>query len=246
MLIMSFNVKRFIMFKFGRYKRVINYIKDKKPDIIGFQELTDKSLRLYKKNLNDYNIVGTVGSSKNILLREYCSIFLDKRFKIISEKTYALTHNPNIIGVKEKEDNLPRICVVCHFIDDNNRYMIINTHIDNTDGKNKKKQLDIFQSIIDDELDKDELLIITGDFNMSLNNKNIPKYIKEHKYLDPFFDYMGGSFPSKPDMRMIDHIYLKGFDCGKFVVDTTSNDCGFLSDHNPISCEVIPNKDKKL
>ena len=90
MLIMSFNVKRFIMFKFGRYKRVINYIKDKKPDIIGFQELTDKSLRLYKKNLDDYNIVGTVGSSKNILLREYCSIFLDKRFKVISEKTYAL------------------------------------------------------------------------------------------------------------------------------------------------------------
>ena len=57
---------------------------------------------------------------------------------------------------------------------------------------------------------------------------------------------MGGSFPSKPDMRMIDHIYLKGFDCGKFVVDTTSNDFGFLSDHNPISCDVTPNKDKLL
>ena len=81
---------------------------------------------------------------------------------------------------------------------------------------------------------------------MSLNNKNIPKYIKEHKYLDPFFDYMGGSFPSRPDMRMIDHIYLKGFDCAKFAVDTTSNDCGFLSDHNPISCEVTPNKDNLL
>ena len=82
MLIMSFNVKRFILFKFGRYKRVINYINEKKPDIIGFQELTDKSLRLYKKHLDKYNIVGTVGSSKNILLREYCSIFLDKKYKI--------------------------------------------------------------------------------------------------------------------------------------------------------------------
>ena len=237
MLVMSFNAKRIIFFKFGRYKRLINYIKEKKPDIIGFQELNDKALRLYTKNLSNYNVVGE-GSSKLIIFREYTSIFVDKKYDIISTRTYSLTSKREKIGYKEKEDNLPRICTICHIKDKNNKVMIVNTHIDNTDSKNKYKQLLILEDIINKELLKHEKLIVMGDFNMSLNNKKLPLFIKRNNYLDPFSDYMGGSFPSRPEMRLIDHIFLKGFKCNDSLVDIKSNDNGFISDHNPIMCNI--------
>ena len=73
---------------------------------------------------------------------------------------------------------------------------------------------------------------------MSLNNKRIPLFIKRNKFLDPFKDYLGGSFPSRPEMRMIDHIFLRGFKCIDSLVDTKSNDNGFISDHNTIICNI--------
>ncbi len=237
MLIMSFNVKRIIFFKFGRYKRVVDYLKIKRPDIIGFQELNDKSLKIYTKDLDNYNIVGK-GSSKNILFREYTSIFVDKKYDIISSKTYSLTSKIDNIGYKEKEDNLPRICVVCHIRDKKNKMLVVNTHIDNTDSNNKYKQLLILERIINDEIEKDEKLILMGDFNMSLNNKRMPLFVDRNRLLDPFNDYLGGSFPSRPDMRMIDHIFLRGFKCIDRCVDINSNDNGFMSDHNPIMCNI--------
>jgi endonuclease/exonuclease/phosphatase family metal-dependent hydrolase len=94
------------------------------------------------------------------------------------------------------------------------------------------------EDIIDKEILKHEKLIVMGDFNMSLNNKRLPLYIKRNNYLDPFSDYMGGSFPSRPEMRLIDHIFLKGFKCSDSLVDTKSNDNGFISDHNPIMCNI--------
>lgn len=237
MLVMSFNAKRIIFFKFGRYKRVIDYLKIKKPDIIGFQELNDKSLRLYTNNLSNYNVVGQ-GSSKNILFREYTSIFVDKKYEIVSSKTYSLTSKIEKIGYKEKEDNLPRIVTLCHIKDKKNKILVVNTHIDNTDSKNKYKQLLILEEIINNEIQKHEKIILMGDFNMSLNNKKIPLFIKRNKFLDPFDDYLGGSFPSRPEMRMIDHIFLRGFKCINSEVDTKSNDNGFISDHNPIMCNI--------
>ncbi len=234
---MSFNAKRIIFFKFGRYKRALNYLRDKKPDIIGFQELNDKSLKIYTKNLSNYNVVGE-GSSKNVLFREYTSIFVDKKYNIISSKTFSLTSKIDKIGYKEKEDNLPRICVLCHIRDKNKKILVVNTHIDNTDSKNKYKQLLILENIINKEIMEDEKLILMGDFNMSLNNKKIPLFIERNNFLDPFKDYLGGSFPSRPEMRMIDHIFLRGFKCIDSLVDIKSNDNGFISDHNPIMCQV--------
>ena len=97
--------------------------------------------------------------------------------------------------------------------------------------------LDIFDSIIEKYKKEDEHIIITGDFNMSLNNKEMLKYSKN--YLDPFKNYQGTTYATDPDMRAIDHIFLdKKFIYRKEKVHTDSNDFGFMSDHYPLSCEI--------
>lgn len=239
MKIMSFNTKKYMFTKFGRTRKLFKYIESINADIVGFQELNSHSLNYLITNLDDYYIVTGNKSSFIPFYGEYNSILVNKKYKIKSYKTYALYEDINKIRKKGKNDNFPRICVVCHFEYDKISYLIVNTHIDNSDSDNKIKQLKILKSIIDKELKDKEHLILLGDFNMSLDNKRFYEFIKNNKYLDPFKDEKISSFPSKPNMKMIDHILLdKNFKIKDKIIDVESNDFGYISDHYPIICEI--------
>ena len=148
----------------------------------------------------------------------------------LSDKIYRL-------GRKAKSDNFPRICTVAHIQKENIKYFVANTHIDNSNSENKRRMLSIFSSILKKYKKEDEHIIITGDFNMSLNNKGLAKFAEN--FVDPFKDYQGTTYASDPDMRAIDHIFLdKKFKYKEEEVHSDSNDFGFMSDHYPISCEI--------
>ena len=239
MKIMSFNTKKFNFIRLFRTRKLYKYIDNVKPDVVGFQELNSHSLNYLITNLDDYYIVTGLKSSLIPFYGEYNSILINKKYSIKSYNTYALCEDITKVRKKEKNDNFPRICVVCHFTYEKQKYMIINKHIDNNDSDNKIRHLKIFDSIIDKELEKGEYLIITGDFNMSLDNKRFSKYIKEKKYLDPFKSEKSGSFPSKPNMKMIDHILFNHkFKVIDKYIDNELNDFGYISDHYPIICEI--------
>ena len=239
--IMSFNLRHIIKEEFfgiwkTRYSRIVDFIKCQNPDIIGVQELTRKGKRYLKNHLKDYEIIGKRRHSI-IFTNEYNCLLIKKNIKIIWNKTFSLSDKINILGRKGKEDKFPRICTVAHIQKENIKYFVANTHIDNSNGENKRRMLYIFDSIIEKYKKEDEYLIITGDFNMSLNNKGLLKYSSNFK--DPFHNYQGTTYATDPDMRAIDHIFLdKRFVYKKEKVHTDSNDFGFMSDHYPLSCEI--------
>lgn len=241
MKVMTYNVKHVIkedilgIYK-QRYKEIVKYILDKNPDLVGLQEITRKGKRYLKRNLKEYKIVGKSRHSL-IFTNEYNCLLIKKDYKINGHKTYSLSDKINRLGRKFKESKFPRICTVAHLEKDNHKYFFINTHIDNSEKENKKRLLDIFKSIIDKYKKEEELLIITGDFNMSIKNKNIVSFSKD--YLDPFKDILTGSFPRFPELPAIDHIFLdKKFKCNYKLVDTSANDSGYKSDHYPLICEI--------
>ena len=239
--IMSFNLRHIIKEEFfgvwkNRYSRIVEFIKCQNPDIVGVQELTRKGKRYLKKNLRDYKIIGKKRHSI-IFSNEYNCLLIKKDIKITWHKTFSLSDKINKLGRKGKEDNFPRICTVAHLQKENLKYFAANTHLDNSNSENKRRMLGIFDSIIKKYKKDDEHLIITGDFNMSLNNKGLAKYADN--YLDPFKNYQGTTYASDPDMRAIDHIFLdKKFKCKNEKVHTDSNDYGFMSDHYPLTCEI--------
>lgn len=239
--IMSFNLRHIIKEEFfgiwrKRYSRIVEFIKTQNPDIIGVQELTRKGKRYLKRNLRDYKIIGKKRHSI-IFTNEYNCLLIKKDIKITWHKTFSLSDNINKLGRKSKEDNFPRICTVAHLQKENIKYYVANTHIDNSNSENKKRMLDIFDSINEKYKKQEEYIIITGDFNMSLNNKNLVKYADN--YLDPFKKYQGTTYVNDQDMRAIDHIFLdKRFKYKDENVHTDSNDFGFMSDHYPLSCEI--------
>ena len=127
--------------------------------------------------------------------------------------------------------------MVCHIRKDKNKYLVINTHIDNSDGPNKKRLINILNNIIHMEKSRDELVIIMGDFNMTLNNDDLVLFAKD--YIDPFKDYKYGSFCPNPKGKSIDHIFLdKKLSYKKDKIDINSNDENILSDHFPLMCEI--------
>lgn len=239
--VMSFNLRHIIKEELvglwkTRYKRIVDFIDSESPDIVGVQELTRKGKRYLKRNLRDYKIVGKKRYSI-IFTNEYNCILIKRDFKIKGHKTYSLSDKINILGRKSKSDNFPRICTLAHVEKENNKFLIANTHIDNSSADNKKRQLEIFDKIVKTHQKEDEYIIMTGDFNMTMNNKNLADYSKN--FVAPFRNYTIGTFPSEPDWRALDHIFLdQRLEYFDEKIYSDSNDRGFMSDHNPISCMV--------
>lgn len=239
--IMSFNLRHIIKEEFiglwkKRYSKIVDFILDQNPDVIGVQELTRKGKKYLKRHLREYKIVGKKRHSV-IFTNEYNCILIKKDYKIKGHKTYSLSDNINKLGRKHKDDNFPRICTLAHIEKEGRKYLIANTHIDNSSKANKKRQLGIFDMIINTHKKDDEYLIITGDFNMTLDNENLLNYSKG--FIDPFKKYTITTFPSMPDIKALDHIFLdKRLEYVDEKIFSNSNDNGFMSDHNPIQCTV--------
>ena len=239
MKIMSFNVKHNIiedvLFTWKkRYKMVKQFIEKEDPDILGMQEITRLGNSFFKRKFYNYNIIGDSRHS-SFLTNEYNPILIKKEFNILSYNTYSLSSNINKLGTKTDEDKFPRICVVAHVEKDEKKFIIVNTHLDNSGFENKKRLLGILEGIINKEKKKDEFAIIMGDFNMTLGNKNLLEFSK--KYVNPFKDHNEGTFISLTNSKTLDYIFIDkklGFLDDK--IYKNSNDNGFLSDHNPISC----------
>lgn len=242
MKVMTFNLRHIIkedIFWFWRrrYKRIAEFIENEDPDILGVQELTSKGKRYLKSRLKNYVIMGKKRHSI-ILTNEYNCILVKKDYYIKNHKTFSLSDKINELGRKAKKDNFPRICTIAHIKKDDVKYLIVNTHIDNSDKENKKRLLSILKTIIEKNKKEDEYVIITGDFNMTMNNKVLVDF--SNNYISPFKDYLTGTFVEKKDMRAIDHIFLdKQLSYKNDKMYTSSNDNGFMSDHIPISCEVF-------
>lgn len=242
MKVMTFNLRHIIKEDLlglwrKRYKRIVSFILKENPDIIGVQELTNKGKRYLKRNLKEYKIVGKKRHSI-IFTNEYNCLLIKKNIKINGHKTYSLSDKINRLGRKSKADKFPRICTIAHLEKNNTKFLIANTHIDNSSTQNKKRLLDIFDSIVEKYRKEDEYVIILGDFNMSLDNKYLVNY--SEKYIDPFKNSTEGTFPSVPDMKAIDHIFLdKNILFTKEKIHSDSNTSGYMSDHYPMSCEII-------
>lgn len=242
MKIMSFNLRHSIIqsitgYWLFRYRNIVKYLNKDTYDIIGTQEVTRFSKRYLKKHMNNYNVIGE-GRGSFIFTNEYNVILINKKYEITKYKTYSLSNDINVLGTKLVGYNFPRICSVVHFKDDKHKYLVINTHIDNSTSDNKKKMLDILEKILKLEREDDELVIITGDFNMSMNKK-IEKFISNNKLKNIFKDNEKSSFVKDDNMRRIDHIFVSNkFKIKDSYIDYECNNNKCISDHYSIVGEI--------
>lgn len=221
-----------------RADAAVELIRKRNLDVIGCQELTPRTKDYLEKKLEEYIILGDSRGSASIS-DEYNSILLKREaFELLNTETYSLSNNIYKKGGKFLLDCFPRICTIAHVIYEDYKYLIMNTHLDNVFSYNRKLQLEVLSEIIDLEKDRDEDVIVMGDFNMHLTG-NLKAFEKRNKLVDTVPSNLGSSFRDFNLKEPIDHIFVpESFEVIKSELDTNEYNGINPSDHYPTISEV--------
>lgn len=149
----------------------VKFIMENDIDILGTQETVLRNLKLCRSVLLDYGyeIYGTgrfsgIGHIYPISLSNETNSIVTR----LKPSSKVLVKKMPWLG-----SSFPRIVTVLKF----DNLVFLNTHLDNVNPKVKKKQLQYIYELICDFVDNNYDLILTGDFNMTVKNKNFKKFI---------------------------------------------------------------------
>lgn len=199
--------------KIDRVKIVADLIEGKDFHYVGTQEMTKKFEKRLKEKLKKYKFYGTYRITNNNVI----NIRWNESNKIITnqEIDYSRTHRLPWIPNKLKEyksSNLnsimPRICTVA--IKRKQKLCIINTHLDYKIPGLQKRQLKKLAEIIS-YYSKNYKIILTGDFNMGPNDKNLVPFVSKLSELGirkvVINDYTFKDFKTKKQL-ILDYIFI--------------------------------------
>lgn len=173
---MSFNIRTGTAFWDGvnswgnRKQMVVDVMASNAADVFGLQEALDYQVENIQKGLPQYGSYAAGrgdGKSKG----ESCAIFYRKdRFERLDCGTFWFSESPDKPGSKYWDSIFPRICSWVHLKDrvSGKAFYLYNVHLDLTHGA-RKKSVELLARKIS-ERKTDDPFIITGDFNMEMDN----------------------------------------------------------------------------
>lgn len=244
--IMSFNL-RFDCASDGvnsfsnRYERAFSVIDREKPDIVGFQEVTDSMRAKVKACLKGYEFAGC-GRDKNYHGEAMLIAYRADIFEIISCENIWLSETPSVAGSRYYEGHhsgCPRMYTMIRLKHDEieKPFRFINTHLDHEGGRLLESRQ------LTDALSRlDEKFILTGDFNAEPNTpeiKNITEALKDKGAIDCTAE-LGPTFHAfgKVEGIKIDYIFTDARCDMAYAVEDKGENGLYYSDHNAV-CAII-------
>jgi len=209
----------------------VNFIIKNDIDILGVQETTIRNLKHCNSILKEYgySVYGTGRFKKtgfifpvNLANETNSVIFREKLGKGISTTTlpWRGTIFPRVITRVDFED-----------------IVFLNTHLDNMNNAVKAKQLIYINKIIEKLVDEDKKIILTGDFNMTLKNKNFKSFVQNLKLLGIKRVKANKNSCRSINFGPLDHIFIpKDWQVEEIIQPNLS-----ISDHTPIVVKVKTN-----
>lgn len=163
-----------------------NQIKEKEFDLLGTQELTIKYTNELALRLKNYKFYGSYRYGNllsNIPFNENNNIITNKN--VISQNTIWLPWiADNLKDLKKsitKMSIMPRIATIVIVNDEiHGDICMINTHLDYQIPSIQIRQLQALKKLIE-KYSGQYPTILTGDFNMNIDNKNFNKFISDMK-----------------------------------------------------------------
>ncbi len=186
-----------------RKSLVIDEIRNEKPDVISFQELTANVIDDLKYALTDYAFVGC-GRGKNLDDEFVSFAYLKDKYTLYFLNTEWLSNTPNVPGSKYLDEHFPRTISTMKLIDNETkkRFVIINTHLDHEKAEVRKLealQIEKYLNSINEEN-----LYFMGDLN-SLPEDEVIKIISrvnnltDYTYKLPYTFHAFGKVQDKID-----------------------------------------------
>lgn len=149
----------------------IKFIMENGIDILGTQETVSRNLKLCRSVLFDYGYdvygtgrFGSIGHIYPVSLTNETNSIVTR----LQPSSRLLVRKMPWLG-----SPFPRILTILEF----DNLVFLNTHLDNVNPKVKKNQLQCIYELISDFISGGFDVILTGDFNMTVKNKNFSDFI---------------------------------------------------------------------
>ena len=227
-----------------RKHRIAELINTEKPDIIGFQEATNRIRGELAKMLEGYYVLGC-GRDKTYGGESTAIAYRIDKLDLIKLDTFWLSATPSIPGSRYGEDQskCPRISTAALFVlkDSDKPFWFINTHLDHIGSVARLLGSTQLMQYISE---KSEPCILVGDFNAEPDSKEIRALVaNEHLGLVDCTANITETFHNykKIDrMTKIDYIFTNmPCDASKsFAFPDDAPNGTFYSDHFPV-CAFI-------
>ena len=86
-------------------------INEERPEVVAFQEVTEKHIDVLRKIFPDYDFYGS-GRLEDRTGEGLYTAYLKSKFDLVSERVFWLSDTPNVPGSRFKSQSIyPRICV---------------------------------------------------------------------------------------------------------------------------------------
>lgn len=210
----------------------IKFIMENDIDILGMQETTIRNLHLCLPALQDYGYK-IYGKGR---FKKWGAIF---PISLANETNSIIFKEDLGVGVSTTTlpwlgTAFPRIITRADFGD----LVFLNTHLDNVNNKVKAKQLLFIKQMIKELVKEGKSIILTGDFNMTLKNKNLKEFIHSLKLLGIKRVDANENSCKGINFGPLDHVFIPN----DFEVEEVSQPNVSISDHKPIIVKVKTNK----
>lgn len=228
-----------------RLPRILDIIGAQKPDIIGFQEVTDPMRASLYAHLDGYLFVGC-GRDASYHGEAMLVAYRPSMLELIRCENIWLSETPSVPGSRYGGDHsgCPRMYTTLLLKHNAIKapFLFINTHLDHEGANGRMLEAKQLCKAI---LGFDGHIIMTGDFNAEPNEPEI-KYITEALVSKGVIDCTAGlgatfhNFGRLPKEKCvkIDYIFTSGKCESAYKVDDEAPNGLYYSDHNAVVSEI--------
>lgn len=234
-----------------RAGHILCKIDEKKPDVICFQEVSDKIGDFLKKHLPEYNFTGH-GRDADYTGEAMLTAVKKDSYEVLSSEVFWLSPTPEIPGSRYPTQNVcRRTCNVTVVKEkaSGKALRVYNTHFDYEIEPTVRMQEaeQISARISEDNAKLSMPFVLAGDFNSSpdseviktVESKVAPKVFDVAKIFPQTFHNFGKHDGVDKAFKKIDYIFIPAtVKAGKPVIWDDEWNGVWLSDHYPIEAEL--------
>lgn len=224
----------------NRRSRILAVIEKEAPDVIGFQEASDKMRLWLKDELKGYTVIGC-GRGKNFAGEAAAIAFRHDKFDLMATENFWLSPTPSIPGTRfPGQSSCPRVtqCATLVSPELEKPFVFCNTHLDHI-GSDARVHGNILN--IQYVSSRPEKFIFTGDFNATPDAPEITVFKESLAYrgITDCAEDCGGTFHNfgKCSAR-IDYIFTDAVCLSAHVVPDENPEGLFYSDHHAVCAEI--------
>ncbi|MBN2504764.1 MAG: endonuclease/exonuclease/phosphatase family protein [Bacilli bacterium] len=227
-----------------RIVSVVETIRHNDPDVIGFQEVTDRMVNDLRPMFADYYVMGE-GRNKD-LSGERCSVFVRKsRFELLDSETFWLSSTPKVPGSMDVEEGFPRICTVVEVSDNlkaSRKMRVMNVHFAYRSERTRLTNVDtLLRYYASYQALRPMPTVIMGDLNIGIDHE-VHSRIRFEGFTTLFDENTEATFhgfAGGVGISLLDYIYVTpDIELLSMIIDKEKRQNRFPSDHYPVIAKI--------